>query len=229
MIPFNSSEHTLEALAHEVSALQNKLPDARLTGSLGRSVIYSTLLGNPDYEFTTRGQEPLIVAGSARDIDVLGTKPSLVSDFKPFEVDATGYSTSLLEFVRDGEDWFVVGRSHDFAEPVKPEVMEPITGEGTLGIEAVTLPPQTHLALYGLRGQIREKDIKTRDLLHEAVLARGQADLYPDEFLEPLRQIAAINRSNLRVRVQNIYRRTVPNHIRVKAVPFTKLARGVVQ
>lgn len=228
MTTFNEAVHTPEALSCEISALRDRLPDARLVGSLGRSIVYGNVLGNPVYEFAIRNQDPLSVANIARDIDVLGVSRTEVDSFGPFEVDATGYSTRFVNIVRDGIDWFIVSKCHDFAEPLKPEVVEPFSGEAVFGIEAVTLPPQTQLALYGLKGRMREKDIKTRDMLKAIVMTHDQTDLYPDEFLEPIRDLATLNSRSLYVRAQDMYRRVVPNRIRARAVPFMRLAKKII-
>ncbi len=227
MTTFDPTTHTAEALASEASRLYTDYPDTRVVGSLGRSVIFNELLGDPIYEFRSRGQDVLGVAGRARDIDIITSGPSALEDYDPFEVETTGFSNSYIKFLCEGGDWFVVSDHHSFAEPLRPEVMEPVQGKGVLGIEFITLPAQTLLATYGLKGQLRNKDIRTRGMLKQAIVDGDGQSSFPPAFLAPLTELAARNRSSLYVRAQDAYRRHIPDTIRSRAVPFMKIAKKI--
>jgi hypothetical protein len=222
MTKFDTLIHTPQALAEEIATIHDMQPSVRVVGSIGRSAVYGRLLGDPLYEFNVRGQGPLHLGNRPRDIDILGNSDLSAQALTPFEVDAEAYSRPYFKFVPDGNDWFLVGEHHNFAEPLRPEVMEPFEGQGVFDIPTITLPPKTHTVLYGLQGRVRNKDIRTQALLKEVIDARNDPSEYPEEFLTPLKDLIRLNHRSLYLHSQNAYRRFVPNTVRTKAVPLMK-------
>jgi hypothetical protein len=229
MIKFDGAIHTPSALSAEISSLYSHAPDARLVGSLGRSVVYGSLVGNPNHEFDIRGQDPLQAAGVARDIDVLGVGIVPVDSLSPFEVDNTGYSGPFVEVVKDRDDWYLVSQRNGFAEQLHPEVMAPIVGEALFGIRAITFAPQTHLAIYGVNGQMRDKDERTKQELERIISLQDVHTSYPDEFLKPFDELIELNRARLYLKAQKMYRSIMPNFVRVQAVPYLNKFRRIIR
>lgn len=225
MTVFQETVYTPEALDEEIQTLQALAPSTRVVGSLGRSVLFNQFMGDPYYEFNAREQSPLRVGDKPRDIDIVGLPVKANLEAGPYTVDAFCFLNRFVSLVPDGTDWVLVSEKHKFAEIIKPETMEPVSGESVFGIRTSTVPPQTMLALYGVKGALRAKDIKTSEMLSGLISSQPSSRLFPEEFLEPFRVVTAMNLNDFYIKAQDLYRKKVPNSIRVKAVPMMKFAK----
>jgi hypothetical protein len=215
--------HTPEALAQEISGLYQKAPDLILLGSLGRAVIFNCLLQNPYLEFEARGQSPekkieedIVMA---RDIDPIGAQLHNVADSEPFEVDITAFDSPRLRITQQGADWFLISDKRGVYEPLHPAVMEPIQGETVYGATAVTVPFQTHQAVFGIKDDMRPKDVDNYNFLRTNEKHNRQP--LPLELYEPFDKLRALVNSGWLQCGRRIYRATVPNYLRQKAYPLT--------
>ena len=167
----------LSLYAEQLRLLQED-SNTRIVGSIGRMVSSLLAVGMPYAEFDDR-----IAAGlhttRISDIDVVGARQdALVAARNVGEavVDnrAFGDSDVAVE-CRDGL-WVLKSSDVEFEEELHPGVMNAIAAE-VEGIEIVTVPLQTHLALHTLRPRNATKDNLTektlRYLLHSDKLDSG--------------------------------------------------------
>jgi hypothetical protein len=222
---FAPSVHTPEALNIEINRIHDDFDSARLCGSLGRAVIYGMLLGNPYHEYQIRGQDPLYLGSTARDIDLIGAGQIDASLYEPFQVDTTGFASPFLDIEKQGADWFLTASHHGFAEPLHDDVMRPIRGETVFGISSISLSPETLLNLYGIKGQPRGKDTRSQRLLHNACDALPPTDHLDDELFTPFIKLKLLNQASWHIRAQDMYRRSVPEPIRTKLIPIIRFAK----
>lgn len=228
MTTFAPAVHTPEALATEIGRIHDDSDATRLVGSLGRAVIYGEVLGNPNYEYQQRQQDPLRRDHTARDIDLVSGQALDPGGYEPFPVDASVFASPFMQIeVQDGE-WFLTSSLHGFAEPLHEDVVAPVIGETAFGIPAVTLPPHTLLSLYGRKGQLRRKDQVTKDLFQALCEDLPPEASLPPELFEPFDRLTAINRTSWHFKAQNIYRRMVPEQLQIKLVPVTRSAKKLI-
>ncbi|MDB5175798.1 MAG: hypothetical protein JWM81_656 [Candidatus Saccharibacteria bacterium] len=216
------------ALDHELSQLHTTMPNARLVGSLGRSIIYGRIYGDPEYEFNLRCQDPIGSVATPRDIDVAGIPANTGQAYRPFEIDTTGFAGPFLNIQAEGDTWFLIADRHGFAEELHPAVMEPQSGTAVLGISAVTVPAQTLVELYGLKESLRPKDIATRGMLTAAIADSDRRDDFDEDFLNPFVRLRQLNTTDAYIRAQNIYRKYVPGSVRKHAVPHVQKLKKVL-
>jgi hypothetical protein len=211
--------HTPKALEDEVNRIYAQYPGALIVGSLGRAATFNGLGLDADIEFQERGQDPLFYDGVARDIDVILTAPSTVEE-GPFDVDQTVFDGPRVRIVRDGTDWFLVSDRKKFQAQLHEAVMEPVVGQTVHGIEVVTVPVQTHAALFGLKGLMGVKVTKSRELTMRA------ASLSEDDMLngiyKPFAQLKALDQRGIYPFLQRYYRALLPEPMRVKMDPLIR-------
>lgn len=225
MLTFDPEVHTPEALGSEIGRIHSDYDSARLGGSLGRAIIYGLVLGNPDYEYQQRNQNPLHTGPNARDIDLIGAEPVDPVGYGPFQVDTTGFVCRFLSLEEQAGDWYLTAAHHGFAEPLHEDVVRPIQGETTLGITATTLPAQTLLALYGNKGQMRAKDNYTKNLLQEVCDKLPPEEQLKNELFKPFQTLTLLNQASLYIRAQDLYRQRVPISLRTKLIPLLHRAK----
>jgi len=226
MIRFDADVHTPEALSCELRAFEIAHKGGLVIGSLGRAGLYSDVFGNPLHEFEARGEDPLGNAVKARDIDVIGVGDERQADFGPFELDNTCFADNQAFLVHDGGNWFLEGKRQKFSEPIHPDVMEPQEVETVFGIPCITVRPQTHLALYGLKGFLRAKDIETAKVL----VALSEEDPYPlpDELYEPFDRLRDMNMSSFYTKLRKVYQRCVSEDTRMALYPLVKRLKQLI-
>ena len=220
MYKFSPELHTPQTLAYEITALNEVSDSVRIVGSLGRGVIFERFFGKPTYEYDMRAQHPLHVQGQARDIDTIGLNNAAASQLSPFQVDASGFRNPYIDLVQEDTRWFLLANRYAFAEELEPDIMQVFEGETVYGIPARTLPPQTLIHLYGMKGQLRQKDMRTQAMLRAAIDIQPTHARLTDKVFEPFTALKKINEGNSYIRAQDIYRRHVPNSVRVKVVPL---------
>lgn len=228
MITFSPDVHTPEALSLEIGQIHKDNDLTRLAGSLGRAVIFGRILGDPFHEYGERGQNPLVAESVARDIDLITGAPAAAANYEPFHVDTTGFASPFFSIETQDGEWFLVASYHDFAEPLHEDVVCPVQGETVFGIPSVTVPPQTLLALYGNKGQMRPKDIRSQQLLKRARDKLPSDEHLPDELFKPFEDLTLINQASVYIHAQDAYRRMVPLGIRSKLVPIINYAKRLV-
>lgn len=212
--------YTPEALEHQFEVLYQNFDRPIVIGSLGRAVAYNQLLGDPDFEFNARSQTPLVDGNAPRDIDLLSTERE-AAKLGPYLVEPSVFDNPLVSIIREGEDWWCISELAGFAELVHPAVMEPLEGLTVFDIECTSLPPQTQVALFGLKGAMRVQDRMTRDLLGQ-VVSDCQGDLLPEEMYETFDVLRTLIANSTYGRVQAAYQRLAPDHLRHKLIPITK-------
>lgn len=190
---YYASFHTYDSLAAQIAGVYQKYPDMLVVGSLGRATVFSSLLGDPEFEYTARGQHSLFAGDTARDIDVIGAEHDFVVRTLPFWVDATSYDIGGTSIAKHGSDWVISVDGH-YEAALHPSTMEPIEAETIYGIPCMTLPAETQLALLRVRGKFREKDVQTFSLL--ANLIDGRERL-PVELYRPFEDVHEINKARL--------------------------------
>ncbi|SRR3990167_11204785 len=216
MRQFDASMHTPDALAGEIAELYERSPDTLLVGSLGRAVIYGSLIGNTRYEFDKRSQHPVDAGERSRDIDVIAHTD--FGDLTPFDVDAT-FNGRWATIIQDGEDWYLVSQKQRTADLLHPAVMEPIAGETVFGIPCITVPARTHVELFGLKDAIRPKDLAARQLL---AMTMNEDEQLPDELYSPFKKLQQLNNSGFVHRARQMYRMVMPYVVRRKLLPLTQ-------
>lgn len=218
---FEEPLHTPSALMEELEAVYSDFPRTLLVGSLGRAVLYGEVLGDAMAEFQVRGETPERKVEYdevvARDIDVVGSGSTHHAHLAPFEVDHHPYNCRQVRLLQDGQDWWLASETKNLHWPLHPAVMEPVEGETVYGVKAATVPHQTHLALFGLRGTMRPKDRANRDQL--AALAVSTDKLLPPELLEPFDRLRVLANSGVMHHTRRLYRTVLPSSIRHKLAP----------
>lgn len=144
--------------AEQLSALQTD-PNTRIVGSIGRMVASQQTVGTPFTEFDDRVVARLDTT-RVSDIDVLGTRPDLVIAARNLceaSIDDLAFRDSDVTLENEDGLWVLKSTDVDFEEVIDSEVMEPVSAE-VEGIEIVTVPLQTHIALHGLRERNDKKD-----------------------------------------------------------------------
>ncbi len=223
---FDPTIHTPEGLAAQLETMS--VQQETLIGSLGRAVLYHWYGSDPEREFRIRG-EPVERSGAkARDIDLLGM-PEVAGRYTeaPFEVDFCTHD-EFVQVVMDRGDWILTSPRKTFCEPVRPEVMEPIRGETVLGVSAQTLPPQTQLALYGLKGLLRPKDRLTMVPLQELVSHLNPQDRLPGVMFQPFQALRRLNQQDPYIRLLRAYTAIVPDCVRVQVRPLEKVLKRLL-
>jgi hypothetical protein len=224
---FDAEIHTPQALTAEIAGIYSRAPDSIFLGSLGRAVIYNRLYANPHAEFEARGQtaERKVENGEelARDIDIIGAEAERVGETAPFQVDFKAFDSRHVSFKRQGEDWFLVSERCGIYEPLHPDVMQPVEGESAYGAPVVTVPIRTHLAAFGLKGDLRPKDKANYRLLEQA--ASKVNSTLPDELYEPFEKLRVISTSGWFYHTRRAYRTVVPGRLRKKLAPVTGAVR----
>jgi hypothetical protein len=216
---FRAEIHTPDTLASQIEDTYRLNPETIMIGSLGRAAIYDEYIGDPDFEFTSRNQTPLVAGQFVRDMDVFSAGSARPAAEGPFPVDTTTYNNPLVEIVREGDDWWLTSAKRDFAEEIDPDTMEPRKVNTIYGIECVVLPAQTQLEIIGLNGAMREKDVKNAQLLKE--LLDGQAPEMPDELFKPFRKLRDTKSEGMYGKVQSVYH-ILPERLRSKVQPLTR-------
>lgn len=201
---------------------------ATLIGSLGRAVLYHLHAADPEHKFGILGQRAERAGAKARDIDFLGT-PEEAGQYtgEAFDVDPCVHD-EFVQLVRDRGDWLLTSPRKGFCEPIRPEVMEPISGETVLGVSAQTLPPQTHIALYGLKGLLRPKDRLTLVPLQELVSQLNSQDRLPEDMFQPFQSLRRLNQQDPYIRLLRAYTAVVPDFVRARVHPLERALKGLL-
>ena len=220
MKTLEAETHTPEALAAELEAVH----DAGLlvVGSLGRAAYYSNFVGDPEYEFTARGEPVLGTPRHIRDIDVLGETPEELKRAL-FYVDDFAFGNALVCLRQERGDWVLASPYRDFYEEVHPDVMEPIELRGLFDVKIYTVPLQTHNALWSLNGLERKKDSTNKKLFDETMAELPKT--LPVEFFEPFVRLGQMGRTDSLSRAQMLYRQSVPLPIRERLVPLARFIK----
>jgi hypothetical protein len=220
--------HTPENLSEQIARIQTN-PDALVVGSLGRSVVYQQLVGDPDYEYLRRGEAPLHAGHAPRDIDIIGAEMPAEAAEGPFKIDTLCFSNFYVSLSRPtpGGPLLLASQRLGFCEEVDESVVQPVTGTGTLGIEITTVPAQTHRALFGLQGRLRKKDERTRALLDERLADQRSLPVNPRHY-EPFDRLRTLNTQDKILWLAGCYRRFVPDQTRERLVPVARRVRGVL-
>lgn len=214
--------HSSVALAEQVDAIQLVNPEARIVGSLGRSVLLKRYCGNSQTEYDARNENPLYDNhGRARDIDVIHYMQSAKT--APFAIDSKSFRNSDVRITKSGPEWWLQSDIRNFAEEIDPAVMQPVTGPGVHGIHIRTLLMQTHLALTASRGQLRRKDEIGYNMLSS--ILRHERPQLPNELYDPFRRLASLPLPpGVRLR-QYTYRRLIPEKLETALTPLLEKAR----
>lgn len=215
--------HTPSALAGEIDMIYSRQPNALLVGSLGRAVIFGNLIGNSTAEFEARLENPVMKQEQgdllARDVDVIAPATVETGDLLPFEVDQKAFGSRQVRFVHESGTWYLVSDSKGVYEELHPAVMEPVEGETVFGTRALTVPLQTHQALFGLKGAMRPKDQATRAFIG-AYDGKNKTPL-PQELYEPFDKLRKSANSGWFYHTRNLYRSVIPEPVRRAVVPVT--------
>ncbi|MEK7561629.1 MAG: hypothetical protein AAB541_02095 [Patescibacteria group bacterium] len=225
MTTYSPEIHTAEALNAEIERIYRLQPGTLLVGSLGRAAAFKTLGYNPAIEFEHRGQDPLFAGHNARDIDVIIGQDTAIKDH-PYEIDYQVFSTPRAKLIQDGSDWFLASDRKKFCEPLHPAVMEPVASETVHGINCTTVPVRTHLALFGLKGLMSPKMLRSRELTMR-FSAIEKLDL-PDELYKPFVELEALDLQGIYPFLQRHYRTLLPEHIRAKLGPITRPLKNLL-
>lgn len=204
-------------LKADLAALKSENSRFRLVGSLGRAVHHAAL-GNPYREYEVRSQHPLYTPAGLRDIDTIGLSASPDTTF-PVDTAAHTHNTQVT-ILPDGDDWWLVSQERNFAEQIHIDVMQPVEGATVGGINTVTIPWQTQLALTRSRGFPRKKDRLSMDLLektaNDALLPK-----LPSELLAPFERLNEIHVPAHQLAIRAIYR-SLPSPITQVTTPILR-------
>lgn len=211
--------HTGDSLASQLDLLRLCHPDAIVVGSLGRAAIFREILGDPNYEYTMRSQDPLRKQSMARDIDLTSQE----SDFPPgpFPIDTTAFSGNRSKLVQENNIWFLTADRHGFAEELRPDVMELAEKRTVYDAMAQVLPAQTQLEILHLNGYKIPKVQRAFDILSEVLEGSGRPKL-PVEHYGPFRKLSKLNRTPV-VRFRYAYRDHIPLAVRQCLLPVTRV------
>ena len=219
MITYDPESHTLDALADQIESITDLHPEALLVGSLGRSAIYRSLLGDPTYEYKYRGKLPTqSYQGSPIDIDLVNAASLVEVELRPFPVDLKSFNGRQIAIVRSDERWYLQSSNRGYRAELDPRVMEPIHAKTIHGTRCYTLSEQTHQALLGITGTLREQDIMAKSLLAEVMESR-QVGRLPVRLYEPFFELRELNYKSLLERTRRHYRSTVPFMVRRRLAP----------
>jgi len=95
--------------------------------------------------------------------------------------------------------------------------MEPVEGESVYGASVITVPVQTHLAVFGLKGALRPKDQNNYSFLQQAAVRENSK--LPEELYEPFDRMRVVANSGWFNNTRQIYRTVVPYRLRKKLAP----------
>lgn len=198
--------------ANCIESLQQSCPQARIVGSIGRSVVFGTI-GDPNMEFVARRLPPLGSTEKPRDIDVLGLPNTYNADRNTAFIDLGTPNNAFGRVVHvDGDQWSLVSERHGFEELLHPDVMAPYTGKGIFGINIITVRPETLLALYVYRGRPRAKDKFTSAFLSNQL---GIYELDEQQYA-PFLELGQLNYKDAYIRARSFYWKALPEEFRTK-------------
>lgn len=217
MDAYDSKLHTPSQLNLELTSLHETTPDARIVGSLGRAVHHNLAYGDAYREFSARKESPYHVRALARDIDIVTPHTDIVPAIFPIDSDAFRNAEVGLE--HDGDTWWLTSPERNFAEPLHPDVMRPISGQTIDGIPIITLPWETHLALTSARGPLRSKDKLSAGLLHKAGQQLGTT--VQPKHLKPFEQLSNIPTPARSRFIRSAYR-CLPESVKHSSAPLLK-------
>lgn len=217
MDAYNPKLHTPTQLNLELTSLLDTTPDTRIVGSLGRAVHHNLAYDDAYREFSAREENPYHVRALARDIDIV--TPS--TDIAPavFPIDSDAFRNSEVSIEHDGDTWWLTSPERNFAEPLHPDVMRPISGQTIDHIPIITIPWETHLALTSARGPLRSKDKLSANLLHET--GRQLGTTVQSRHLRPFEQLSNTPTSARSRFIRSAYRR-LPESIKHSSAPLLK-------
>lgn len=211
--------HTTEHLAQDLASLREHDESLRIVGSLGRAVYHNLAYGDAYREFTHRQQSPLRVGSLARDIDIISPRSTPRDLLFPLDADAYDNPEVTLNLV--DETWWLTSAERNFAEPLHPDVMQPIVGATIDDIEITTIPWQTHLALTRTRGPLRPKDRVSSELLGDA--GRQLGNTLPLAHFQPFETLSSLAMPAHTRFARTMYRR-LPESIKHTTAPVLKSA-----
>jgi len=207
MYLYEPGVHTPDALYNQITAIRQTNPDALLSGSLGRAVLFGQA-DDSHKEYALRGQKPLVSGSVARDIDLIGA--NVAPDLKrPFYTDVEAYDNPSVSITREGSDWVLSSLRKGFSERIRPEVMEPVIGTTVYGIPAATVRLQTHAALIDVHGVPRRKDSANMEILARL----KDSNPLPETFYTPFKRLAAMQPRGIAGLAQLAYRRLMPTRL----------------
>lgn len=219
----NLSVHNEHTLSDQLEAVRGFDPDCYLVGSLGRAAAYQYLLGDSMHEYHARGRQPYQrFNGTAADLDLVGTSDITggeQSQFGPFEVDTKSFKGRQVTIVKKDGDWVLRSANRSFEAEIEPETMEPIKTRTVYGVDCLTLPPQTLLALLGLNGTLRDQDLHAQQVLTSAIRESSITPL-PPKYYEPFEELSRLNQSSKFNQLRTAYRAIVPSAIRKPLAPI---------
>lgn len=196
-------------LEADLAALHTHNEQFRLAGSLGRSVHFAAAFDDALTEYHLRGEHPLGTKNNLRDIDTIGVHTVPES---PFYIDTLAHTDNdQASIIADGDTWWLVSREKNFAEPLHPDVMQPVHGQTIGGIPATTIPAQTHVALTRSRGFMRKKDRLATKLLEKAL---PHIHVLPHDLYEPFNVLRDIPTPAHTLALRAVYR-TLPSRFRI--------------
>jgi hypothetical protein len=225
MITYSPEIHTPATLEAEMERLHNLYPKALVVGSLGRAAAFKNIGYSPNIEFDERSQNPLSRGAAARDIDLITGQTDSVVEL-PFEVDAEVFDNRYVRIAEQAGDWFLISDRKNFFEPLHPAVMDPVDAETIHGIKCQTVAIKTHLALFGLKGQMGPKTTHSHELTMRAASLREE-DL-ENELYKPFKQLRVLNQQGVYPFLQKHYRALLPDNVRHFLGPITRPLKSLL-
>lgn len=164
-----------------IENLRNDLVVARdvgalVIGSIGRAVSFRDCLGDPNFEFKARSEDPLGSPRKPRDVDVIGDPDSESIGYMDFFMfDETIVKTS-------NRGWKI--HHHTGFEPTKIHwpaswVFEPVEGLTVFDLPCLTVRPATHHLL--IEAARKRHYPRIRDILYRRMPDKERALLHTPE------------------------------------------------
>lgn len=215
-------------LAEELLCIQEQDPHIIIAGSLGRAALFNRYLYNPGFEYTRREETPLMGQSKPRDIDVIGNVSLTGLLEVPHEVDIRAYNNDFfsIDYEEPGA-WYLRSARYGFEERLDEKVMAPVHGHTVFGIPCRTVGLQTHLNLFGTRGNLRDKDIASRAALMELWDdVRDAGELKEGGIFEPFEELREVIKKDWFVRIQHLYYSAVSEGMRETLSPHIQKAKN---
>jgi hypothetical protein len=211
-----------DLLAEEINVITKNYPDALIAGSIGRAGLYGHLIDDPEYEYRRRDQHPTqTYRGGIADIDLINAPASITSHQLVFGTDLDSLGGRQVSLKRVDGNWLLLSKNRDFVANLDDRVMEPTLARTVYNARCKTLPAQTHYALLGITGTVREQDVVAQEILSEAIIKSG-IPLLPDELYEPFRELFELNYESTMATARRAYRTILPLSVRRVLAPTMK-------
>lgn len=208
-----------DLLAQEINAITETYPDVLIAGSLGRAGVYGHAFGDPEYEYRRRHQHPTQnFGGGPADIDLINAPGSIQDEPLHFGTDLGSFGGRQVSLVRQESGWLLRSTNRGFEAELDDRVMEPTLARTVYNARCNTLPIQTHYALIGLIGTIREQDAIAQQALAQA-METTTAPLLPVKLYEPFEELFALNYGSAFASARRAYRAIMPRYVRRVLAP----------